>query len=71
MNHNPNFPNIPDHPYMILIFGGSVSGKTNVSLNFSKTSTTSIDRIYLYIKDPFESKYQLLINGREKKKSKH
>ena len=25
-----------------------------------------IDTIYLYVKDPFESKYQLLINGREK-----
>ena len=24
------------------------------------------DKIYLYVKDPFESKYQLLINGREK-----
>ena len=25
-----------------------------------------MDKIYLYVKDPFESKYQLLINGREK-----
>ena len=25
-----------------------------------------IDKIYLYVKDPFESKYQWLINGREK-----
>ena len=25
-----------------------------------------IDKIYLYIKNPFESKYQLLTNGREK-----
>ena len=24
------------------------------------------DKIYLYVKDLFESKYQLLINGREK-----
>ena len=23
-------------------------------------------KIYLYLKDPFESKYQLVINGREK-----
>ena len=25
-----------------------------------------IDEMYLYVKDPFELKYQLLINGREK-----
>ena len=27
--HNENWPNIPDHPYRILIIGGSGSGKTN------------------------------------------
>ena len=32
----------------------------------NKTSTAGIDKIYLYVKDPFESKYQLLINGRKK-----
>ena len=32
----------------------------------NKTSTAGIDEIYLYVKDPFESKYQLLINGRKK-----
>ena len=26
--HNPNWPELPDHPYRILI-GGSGSGKTN------------------------------------------
>ena len=25
--HNPNWPQIPDHPYRILITGGSGSGK--------------------------------------------
>ena len=25
---NPNWPQIPDHPYRILIIGGSGSGKT-------------------------------------------
>ena len=25
-----------------------------------------IDKIYLYVKNPFESKYQLLIKGKEK-----
>ena len=27
--HNKNWPCIPDHPYRILIIGGSGSGKTN------------------------------------------
>ena len=26
---NSNWPQIPNHPYRILIIGGSVSGKTN------------------------------------------
>ena len=30
VNHNPNWPYIPDHPYRILI-SDSGSGKTNVS----------------------------------------
>ena len=31
--HNKNWPYIPDHPYRILIIGGSGSGKTNALLN--------------------------------------
>ena len=31
--HNKNWPYIPDHPYRILIIGGSRSGKTNLLLN--------------------------------------
>ena len=31
--HNPNWSYIPDHPYKILIIGGSGSGKTNTLLN--------------------------------------
>ena len=27
--HNEKWPYIPDHPYRILIIGGSVSGKRN------------------------------------------
>ena len=35
-------------------------------LNLTKHQRRDIDKIYLYVKDPFESKYSLLINGREK-----
>ena len=66
INHNPNWSYIPDHPYKILIIGSSGSGKTNVLLNLIKNHQADIGDIYLYDKDPFESKYQLLINGREK-----
>ena len=33
INHNPNWPYIPDHPYRIFTIGISRSGKTNVLLN--------------------------------------
>ena len=29
--HNPKWPEIPDHPYQILIIGGSGSGKTCIT----------------------------------------
>ena len=35
-------------------------------LNLIKLQRPDIGKIYLCVKDPFESKYQLLINGREK-----
>ena len=63
--HDKNWPYIPDHPYRILIIGGSGSGKTNVLLNLIDNQP-DIDKIYLYAKDPYEAKYQYLINIREK-----
>ena len=50
----------------MFIIGGSVSGKTNVLLNFIKNQRPDIDKTCLYVKDPFKSKDQLLIKGREK-----
>ena len=55
---------IPDHPYRILIIGGSESGKTNVLLNLIENQP-DVDKIYFYAKDPYEAKYQYLINKRE------
>ena len=66
INLNANWSYIPDHPYRILIIGGSGSSKTNVLLNLIKNQRLDIGNSYLYVKDPFESNYQLLINGREK-----
>ena len=40
--------------------------KTNALLNLIKHQRPDIDKIYLFVKDPLKSKYQLLINGREK-----
>ena len=64
--HNPSWPYIPDHPYRILIIGGWGSGKTNVLLNLMKIQRPDIDKMYLFSKYSFWSKYQLLINEREK-----
>ena len=59
--HNPNWPQIPDHPYRILIIGGSGSGKAS-SLFYLINYQPNIDKIYLCIKDPYKAKYQFLIN---------
>ena len=61
---------IPDHPYRILIIGGSGSRKTNDLLNLINNQP-DIDRICLYTKDPFQVKYQFLINKRESTGLKH
>ena len=65
LEHNLNWPYVPDHPYRILIVGGSGSGKTNALLNLIYDQP-DIDKIYLYGKDPYEAKYQYLVNIRQK-----
>ena len=40
--------------------------KNNVLLKVIKNQWLGTDKINLYVKDPFESKYQLLVNRREK-----
>ena len=58
--HNPHWPEIPDHSYRILIVGDSGPGKANALLNLINHET-DIDKVYFYAKDPYEAKYQLLI----------
>ena len=62
--HNKNWPYTPDHPYRILIIGGSPSGKTDVLWNLTENQS-DIVKTCLYAKDPYEPKYQYLINKRE------
>ena len=68
--HNEKWPYIPDHPYRTLIIGGSGSGKTNALLNLINEQNV-IDKIYLYVKDLSEPKYEHLIKKRENAGIKH
>ena len=68
--HNSKWSYITDHPYRILITRGSRSANTNALLNLINNQP-DIDKIYLYAKDPYEAKYQFLINKRESTGLKH
>ena len=63
--HNKNWPYTLDHPYTILMIGSSGSGNRNALLNLIENQP-DIDKIYLHAKDPYEAKYQYLINICEK-----
>ena len=43
INHNLNWPYIPEYPYRILIIGDSESGKANVLLNLIKHQRQDVD----------------------------
>ena len=68
--HNVNWPRIPDNPYRILIIGGSESGKINALINQIKQKGDDdynvFDKIYLYVKNLYEAKYQYLVKKHEK-----
>ena len=68
--HNPNWPQIPDHPYRILIIEGSGSVETNSLFNLI-CQQPDVDTICLFPKDTYETKYQLSINKGESTGLKH
>ena len=68
--HNEKWPYIPDHPYRILIIGGSGSGKTNALINLINEQN-DIDKICLYAKNLSEPQYECLIKKRENVGIKH
>ena len=58
--HNSNWLEIADHPYRILIIGGSGSGKTNSLFNLISTNQILIK--FVYMLKIHLKQYQLLIN---------
>ena len=68
--HNEKWPYIPDHPYRIIIIGGSGSGKTNALSNLIN-GQNDIDKILLYARDLSEPEYEYLINKHEDAGIKH
>ena len=55
--HNEKWPYFPDHPYIILIIGGTGSGKKMHCLILYKQN--DISKIYLYAKNLSEPKYDI------------
>ena len=61
---NEKWSYIPDHPYRIVIIGGSISREKNTLLNLINEQN-DIDKIYLYARDLNEPKYKNLIKKRK------
>ena len=59
INRNLNWSYISEHPYRIVNI--NASGEEKIML---KHQQTNVKKNYLFVKDPFESQNQLLINGR-------
>ncbi|MBX2940286.1 MAG: hypothetical protein KF880_09450 [Ferruginibacter sp.] len=57
---NKDDPTVPQWPFRALITGSSSLGKTNVVLNMILKQLVW-DKIYIYIKDETEDKYQFLL----------
>ena len=61
--HNEKWPYIPDHPYRILIIGGSGSGKTNTLINLIREQDNCdvVDKIYREFTDNLQRMYKKTI----------
>ena len=68
--YNEKCPYITDHPYRIMIIGGSGSGKTNALINLINEQN-DIGKMYLYARDLSKPKYKYLIKKREDAGIKH
>ena len=68
--HNEKWPYIPDHPYKVLIIGGSGPWKTKTLLNLINEQN-DIDKIYFYPRHLNEPKYKILIKKRKDAGIKH
>ena len=67
---NEKWPFIPNHPYRIIITGGSGSGKTNAFINLINEQI-DIGKIYLRARDLSKPKYEYLIKKRKDAGIKH
>ena len=68
-NFNVATENIKEHN-LYRIIGRSRSGNTNSLFNLI-SQQPQIDKIYLYVKDPYEAKYKFLINKSKSAGLKH
>ena len=62
--HNPDWLQIPDPAYRMLIIGSSRLGRTNSLFNLIGRQP-DVDKTYWYVKDSFNAKYMLSINKRQ------
>ena len=63
-SHNLDWLQITGHPYRVLIVGGSESGIKSFLFN-PINNQPDIDKFYLYVKDPYGGKYQLLVSKKK------
>ena len=71
INLNPNWPYVPDQPYIILIIGGSGSWKTNVLMNLVKNQQPDFDKIYLFVKIHSNQSMNFLLTEEKKQELKN
>ena len=67
---NPNWPQIHNHSYTVLMIGGSGSGETNWLFDLINLQPDN-DKMYLPAKNQFEAKIQFLINKPKSKNLNH